>query len=323
MLENFEYDLSVVIVNFRTPAFVADCLATLLPELKGLNAIVIVVDNHSADGSADTIAHWLLEHDADGMVRLLRSASNLGFSAGNNQGIRAQRARFYLLLNSDTLVRPGAISTLLDSAAGFPDAGMLSPRLEWPDGKGQESCFRFHTPCSELISASKTGIFERIFRNYAIAMPAQEAIAHPEWTSFACVLVRHEVIEQVGLLDEGYFMYFEDVEYCHRARKAGWSIVHNPVARIVHLRGGSSPVKERTRQKRRLPRYFFESRTRFFHQLYGWPGLTAANLLWWLGRVVSKTRQLLGRADKAAIEREWLDIWTNWLHPTKAYRLPK
>lgn len=323
MREGIQYDLSVVIVNFRTPASVTECLATLLPELKGLNAGVVVVDNHSEDGSADTIDQWLRERDMDGMVRLLRSASNLGFSAGNNQGIQAQRARFYLLLNSDTLVRPGAITTLLDTAEHFPEAGLFSPRLEWPDGKGQESCFRFHTPYSELISASKTGIFERILPRHVVAMPVQETIAHPQWTSFACVLIRNEVIEQAGLLDDGYFMYFEDVEYCYRARKAGWRIVHNPVARIVHLRGGSSPVKERTRQKRRLPTYFFESRTRLFYQLYGWPGLTAANLLWWLGRTVSKTRQLLGRGDKAAIERQWLDIWTNWLQPMKAYTLPK
>ena len=323
MREDIQYDLSVVIVNFRTPKFVTECLATLLPELKDVKAGVVVVDNHSGDGSAGAIDQWLREHDADGAVKLVRSADNRGFSAGNNQGIRALGARFYLLLNSDTLVRPGAIATQMDTAASFTEAGLFSPRLEWPDGEGQESCFRFHTPFSELISAAKTGIFERLLPGYVIGMPVQETIAHPEWTSFACVLIRHDVIEQVGLLDEGYFMYFEDVEYCYRSLKAGWRIAHNPAARVVHLRGGSSPVKERTKQKRRLPRYFFESRARFFYQLYGWTGLTVANLLWWSGRAVSKTRQLLGRKDKAAIERQWLDIWTNWLHPTKPCSLPK
>ncbi len=92
-----------------------------------------------------------------------------------------------------------------------------------------------------------------------------------------------------------YFMYFEDVEFCHRAGKAGWKIVHNPAAHIVHLRGGSSPVKKNTTQKKQLPRYFYESRARYFYQVYGWLGLTAANLLWWLGRTISKTRQYLGR----------------------------
>jgi N-acetylglucosaminyl-diphospho-decaprenol L-rhamnosyltransferase len=323
MQKDYQYELSVVIVNYRTPKFVTDCLATLLHELNDLNAQVVVVDNDSGDTSAETITDWIKLHAAEGTVKVLCSPANLGFASGNNQGIRMFSARYYLLLNSDTLVRPSAIATLLDTATKFPQAGLFSPRLEWPDGRGQESCFRFHTPFSELISASKTGIFDRLLPEYAIAMSVQETLAFPQWTSFACVLVRADVFRQIGLLDEGYFMYFEDVEYCHRARQTGWGIVHNPAARVVHLRGGSSPVKERTRQKRRLPKYFYESRSRFFNQLYGWPGLTAANLMWWAGRSVSKTRQILGRSDKAAIERQWLDIWTNWLRPMKTFTIPE
>ncbi len=315
--------ISVVIVNFRTPDFVCACLASLLPQLNGLSAKVVVVDNHSGDESAERIATWLSANDENGTVELIRSGVNSGFAGGNNTGIRALRSSLYLLLNSDTLVRPGAIESMLATAQRFPTAGLISPRLEWPDGRGQESCFRLHTPFSELIRASQTGLIERVLSRYIITLPVQTEIARPEWTSFACVLVRDEVFSQIGMLDEGYFMYFEDVEFCHRARKAGWDIAHNPDARVVHLRGGSSPVKENTRQKKRLPKYFYESRTRFFFQLYGWFGLTAANLMWWAGRLVSKSRQLLGRSDKAAIERQWLDIWTNWMDPLKPYTRPK
>jgi hypothetical protein len=147
----------------------------------------------------------------------------------------------------------------------------------------------------------------------------QENIIRPQWTSFACVLIRDEVFQSVGLLDDGYFMYYEDVEFCHRAVRAGWQIVHNPKARVVHLRGGSSPVKEHSRLKKRLPKYFYESRTRFFYQAYGGLGLLMANLMWWAGRLVSFSRQMLGRPDKAAIEGQWLDIWTNWLRPLTPY----
>lgn len=322
MLNKFQHELTVVILNYRTPQYVTDCLVTLLPELSDLNAQVVVVDNDSRDGSAETISRWINSHAAEGVVKVLCSSTNLGFASGNNQGIRMYSSRYYLLLNSDTLVRPDAIATLIQTANSFPQAGLFSPRLEWPDGKGQESCFRFHTPFSELIAASKTGIIERFLQQYVIAMPVHETLASPQWTSFACVLIRAEVFREVGLLDEGYFMYFEDVEYCHRARQAGWRVVHNPAARVVHLRGGSSPVKERARQNRRLPKYFYESRARFFFQCYGWPGLTAANLLWWAGYAVSRSRQMLGRSDKAAIERQWLDIWTNWLRPMKAFTIP-
>jgi N-acetylglucosaminyl-diphospho-decaprenol L-rhamnosyltransferase len=314
--------LSVVIVNFRTPGFVIDCLTTLLPELEGLDGRVVIVDNHSADDSPEIIRAWLEQHDDAGKVLFVQSKDNLGFAGGNNIGIKSCTARHYLLLNSDSLIRPGALRIILDTAMRFPEAGLVSPRLEWPDGAGQESCFRFHTPLSELIASSQTGLIESFLSRYIVAWPVQTQIARPEWTSFACVLVRDEVFQQVGLLDDGYFMYFEDVEFCHRARKVGWEIVHNPEARVVHLRGGSSPVKEQTRLKKRVPRYFYESRTRYFYQTYGWLGLTSANLLWWMGRMVSGTRQLLGRPDKAAIEGQLKDIWINWHHPLKHYTPP-
>ncbi|MDH4234622.1 MAG: glycosyltransferase family 2 protein [Gallionella sp.] len=315
--------LSIVIVNFRTPGFIIDCLMTILPELKGIDGRVVVVDNHSADDSPEIIQTWLAQHDVAGKVLFVQSEQNLGFAGGNNIGIKACNARHYLLLNSDTLIRPGAIRAILDTAIRFPGAGLISPRLEWPDGAGQESCFRFPTPFSELIAASKTSLVACWFSRYIVALPVQTQIARPQWTSFACVLVRDEVFQQVGLLDDGYFMYFEDVEFCHRACKAGWQIVHNPEARVVHLRGGSSPVKEQTRLKKRVPRYYYESRARYFYQTCGWLGLTSANLLWWLGRTVSGIRQLLGRSDKAAIEGQWLDIWTNWSNPLRHYTLPK
>lgn len=315
--------LSCVIVNYKTPNLVLDCLTSLLPELNGVSARVVVVDNCSGDDSSEVIRSWLSAHDLDGLVKFVQSSQNVGFAAGNNIGISAQKAKYYLLLNSDTLVRPGAIRTILDTAINFTEAGLISPRLEWPDGVGQESCFQLPSPFSELSDASDTGVIDRLLANYIVALPVQTRIARPKWTSFACVLIKDEVFQQSGLLDEGYFMYYEDVEFCHRAGKAGWVIVHNPEARVVHLRGGSSPVKKQTRLKKRVPRYFYESRARYYYQTYGWLGLTAANLLWWIGRTISKTKQLMGRSDKAAVEGRWLDIWINWLDPLKPYTLPK
>ena len=311
-----------MIVNYRTPNYVTDCLATLLPELADLNARVVIVDNNSADNSPDIIEEWLEQHELKHIVQLVRSPTNGGFSSGNNIGINTLKARNYLLLNSDTLVRPGAIREMLDVANESPLAGLISPRLEWPDETAQESCFRFHTPVSELCSASQTGLIDRMFNSYIVALPVQAVPTKPQWTSFACVLIKEEVIQEVGLMDEKYFMYFEDAEFCHRARRAGWKIVNQPRARVVHLRGGSSPVKANTKQKKRLPRYYYESRTLYFYQTYGWLGLTLANISWETGRLISKTRQLLGRSDKAAVECQWRDIWVNWLSPLAAYTHP-
>ncbi|MES9899570.1 MAG: glycosyltransferase family 2 protein [Sedimenticola sp.] len=315
--------LSVVIVNFRTPSFVIDCLVTLLPELDGIDARIVIVDNCSGDDSFDIINSWLMQYDTEQIVLLHQSDHNSGFAGGNNIGIKAQKANYYLLLNSDTLIRPNAIRMMIDTARDFPEAGLVSPRLEWPNAAGQESCFRYHTPVSELLGAAQTGLVDRLLGQYLVPLPVQSGIAWPEWTSFACVLINDELFQQIGLLDDGYFMYFEDVEFCYRAQKSGWRVVHNPEARVVHLRGGSSPVKEQVRLKKRVPRYFYESRTRFFYQAYGRLGLTAANLCWWLGRLLSKLRQLLGRTDKAAIAGQWLDIWTNWLRPSAPYIHPQ
>ena len=135
-------------------------------------------------------------------------------------------------------------------------------------------------------------------------------------------MIRDQVIREAGLLDEGYFMYFEDVEFCHRARRHGWSIRHEPTAQVVHLRGGSSPVKSNLAQKKRPPRYYYESRARYFFQVYGQTGPLLANLAWTAGRLVSWLRQLTGRADMSAPDRQWADIWIHWRNPLAPYTHP-
>lgn len=314
--------LSCIIVNYRTPRLVLDCLPGLLAELEPLDAQVVIVDNKSGDDSTALIPAWVEEHGANGRVHFVESAANGGFAAGTNIGIKTLPARYYLLLNSDTLICGGSIRALVATADQHPAAGLVSPRLECRDGTGQESCFRFPSPVSEFTGAAQTAVIDRVFQRFLVPLPVQKEMVRPQWTSFACALVRGEVFEQVGLLDEGYFMYFEDVEFCHRARKAGWEILHNPVARVVHLRGGSSSMNERIRTKKRVPRYYYESRTRYFYQVYGPAGLAAANLFWWLGRAVSKTRQVFGRPDKAAVEGAWRDICTNWSNPLRPYTHP-
>jgi len=313
--------LTVVIINYRTAAMLVDCLETLLAELTHIDALTLIVDNASNDGSEAIIDKWIT-NNASSNVRLVCSSLNSGFSGGNNTGLREQESSYYLLLNSDTLVREGAIKALLDAAVKYPKSGIITPRLEWPDKTPQESCFHFHSPISEFISTAQTGIITKIFNKYNVPISVTNEPSSPDWSSFACVLIRKEVFDDVGIMDDGYFMYFEDAEFCHRAQRAGWKVLNVPSAHVVHLRGGSSPVKENTKLKKRLPRYYYESRTRYFYQLYGWFGLTSANILWSLGRAISKTRQIFGRKDKSISDKQWLDIWTNWLNPLKPYIHP-
>ena len=318
-----KFSLVVIIINYKTPQLVIDCLVSLLPEIVELNAKVVVVDNESKDNSCDVIEHWINEQACSGMVELIRSVNNTGFSGGNNIGIKTIKAEYYLLLNSDTLVRKGAITLLLEAAKKDASVGLVSPRLEWRDSTPQESCFRFHTPVSELISSANTGLITKIFQRFKVPFEVSEEAAYYDWTSFACVLVKGKVFKDVGLMDDGYFMYFEDVAFAHKAQQAGWKVLNIPDAHIVHLRGGSSPVKSQAKQGKRLPRYFYESRTRYFYQVYGHMGLLAANLYWTLGYGVSLLRSFLSSSFKPKVSVfQWRDIWINFMNPLKAYIHP-
>jgi hypothetical protein len=315
--------LAVIIINYKTPTLVMDCLDKLLPELLTINAKTIVVDNASGDDSCNLISDWINRNQASEQVELIASEFNSGFSGGNNTGIQHIDADYYLLLNSDTLVRQGSVKTLLSIAEQDESIGIISPRLEWPDQTPQESCFNYHTAISELISSASSGPITKLFKNYIVAQPVKEKVGFYEWTSFACVLVRADVFEQIGLLDDGYFMYYEDVEFCNRLNKAGWRILNVPSARVVHLRGGSSSVKSQAKARKRLPKYYYESRTRYFYQSYGAIGLLAANLCWSLGWMIASIRTLCSSSfDSGISEGQWRDIWTNFFNPLKPYTHP-
>lgn len=316
--------VGIVIINFRTAGLVKDCLAALGPELEENDARVAVVDNFSNDGSADEIADWLRRGDLwKSRVALIRSPSNEGFSGGNNIGINALDAGCYVLLNSDTLMRPGALKAMVDAAKREEKAGLIAPRLEYPDGAPQDSAFRFHSPLSEFLSAAETRPLDKIFGFANVPMPVSETPMNCDWASFACVLLKREAIEDVGPMDDGYFMYFEDADYCRALKKAGWRVVYDPSARVVHLRGGSSPVKSSMKAKKRPPAYYYAARTRYFRKAYGPLGLPAANLMWLAGRGVARLRSLFGKPAPLLCENQGADQWMNWRAPLGDRRAPE
>ncbi|WP_292414765.1 MULTISPECIES: glycosyltransferase family 2 protein [unclassified Methylophaga] len=315
--------LAVVIINYKTPELVKAVLESLKTEIDANSMQVVVVDNGSKDNSLNLFNIWVQENHAASWVKLIDVGHNTGFSGGNNIGIGSVQAKNYLLLNSDTIVRDGAIKLLLEAAERNSAIGMVSPRLEGVDATPQESCFRFHSPISELIKASSTSIITKIFSKFVVAQPVINKPGFYQWTSFACILIKAKVIEQIGLLDDEFFMYYEDVEFSYRAVKAGWKILNNPDAHVVHLRGGSSPLKTQAKLRKRLPRYFYESRTRYFYLLYGRSGLLAANLLWTLGAIIAYFRSIISRKYQSNIaEKQWCDTWINFLEPVKPYTHP-
>ncbi|MEM7505797.1 MAG: glycosyltransferase family 2 protein [Pseudomonadota bacterium] len=313
-------DLVVSIINYRTGDMTIRCVASVLADMGKIRGHVVVVDNASGDGSADQIAEWIAARDSP--VSLVRSPGNTGFSGGHNQGMNFARAGHYLILNSDAELRPGCLAAFMEAAEKHPDHGLIAPRLEDPDGTPQISTFRFPTPFSELIRGARTGIVTRLLRRWNVSLgtaPSPDAI---EWVSFACVLLNARMLDRIGMMDEGYFLYFEDTDTCWRARSAGWRILPCPQARVVHFRGGSAPVKALVAARKRLPGYYYAARTRVLFRLHGRLGLTAANLAWHLGRSIAAMRGLLGKPVPAANQNEARDIWINYRDPLGDRRAP-
>ncbi len=310
--------ITIVTINFRTPDLTVQCLASVFNS-NTQNVSVVVVDNNSGDNSVEQIEQAIRKNKWS-WAKVIGSPVNGGFSSGNNLRLRDLDSDYFLLLNSDTMLREGALDNLRETLDSNPDIGMACPRLEWEDGSPQESCFRFIRPPYELIKSSGTGTIAKILPQYVTAIPVSSTAISPEWASFACILIRQKVFSDIGFLDENYFMYFEDTDFCYRARNAGWKILYNPKAKVVHLRGKSSPVKSLMSAKKRLPRYFYESRSYYYYRHFGRSGLLAANILWNVGWMIASLRSLLDRKFNSPVaSMQWHDIWINFLDPVKSH----
>ncbi|MEM9879266.1 MAG: glycosyltransferase family 2 protein [Pseudomonadota bacterium] len=307
--------LSIVLLNYRTGDMTVECLQGILDECAQCDIRVetIIVDNASGDGSDEVIAAYLESTNIDtGVMRLVRSPVNGGFSAGNNLGIKAAKSDFILLLNSDTLLTPGCLTALIECAHKSPAAGIIGAQLMDADGTKQYSHFNYISPISEFLVRAGIGFFDRIFRHYIIRKPIQSTqITNPaDWVSFAGVLVRRDLIDAIGLMDEGYFLYFEDTDYCQMARKAGWGVLQATQSLIIHKRGGSGPVKQIRKAGKRLPRYYYESRARYFKKHYGGTlGLILTNLMIYLAYCVAAASRIYKTRRLFNVEKEWRDIW--------------
>lgn len=227
-------DLTVIIVSWNTRELLRRCLQTLLAEISGIAAEAFVIDNDSADGSAEMVA---AEFPA---IKLIANKTNRGFAAANNQVLKDATSKFVLLLNPDTEVKPGAIKTLINFLETHPKAGIVAPQLLNTDGSIQRSCRRFPSfkgMAYELAGLSKLFPSVSRFKEYKMLEWEHDDEREVDQPEGACLMVRQEVIKQVGILDEGFFMLFEEVDWCYRIKQAGWQIWFTTSARVVHHHG--------------------------------------------------------------------------------------
>jgi len=266
----------IVIVNYRTPVLTVDCLRSLAPEVAGLGECrVIVVEGGSGDGSAEHLAATIQKEGWADWIKLLPLRDNRGFAAGNNAALRTLLGSpgppgFVVLLNPDTIVRPGAIRTLIEFMLANDRVGIAGSRLEDPDGTPQRSAFRFPSIASEFEAGIRLGIVSKLLQKSLLAPPVQNYDHQTGWVAGASVIIRRQVFESIGLLDEEYFLYYEETDFCLRAKRAGWECWYVPASRVVHLVGQSSGVTDPKRPPRRLPRYWFDSWVKYFIKNHGW-----------------------------------------------------
>ncbi len=223
--------LSIVIVNYNAQKHLENCLESLTSSPPAIAHDIIVVDNASVDGSVEAVrTRWPA-------ITLIEQPSNMGFSAGNNAGIRASAGTLILLLNNDTIVPAGAIDALTAQLLAHPDAAVAGPRLVDETGRVEVSFGRMISPLNEVrqkltMTLHGLGVARSVERS-------TRRTRYVDWVSGACLLVRRADAEQAGLLDERYFLYTEDVDFCAAVRAQGRRVLFTPAAEIVHLRGRS------------------------------------------------------------------------------------
>ncbi len=261
-------DLSVIILNWNTRDLLAQCLDTVIQNAGDLTLELIVVDNASTDGSLDMLSARFPQ------VRVMANTQNVGFARGNNQGMAVSQSRYFLLLNSDAFITPGALPALIHLADQQPRAGIVGAQLLNADGTFQASHTSFPNLWREFLIL--TGLGRRLYGRWYPSCGPQEAQGPQvvDYVEGACLLVRPEAFKATGGLDEGYFMYAEEVDWGYAMRQQGWQVWYQPAAKIIHLGGGSSQGR-RTQREADL----YRSRVRFFRKNYGH---TSARLLKWL-----------------------------------------
>ncbi|HEY74205.1 MAG: hypothetical protein B6I35_11445 [Anaerolineaceae bacterium 4572_32.2] len=253
-------DLSVVIVNWNVRDLLRRCLLSILASSQTRKFEIIVVDNASTDGSVEMVRAELPA------VHLIANTENRGFPAANNQGLAIARGRYVLLLNPDTEIVGDALATMVAFADAHPDVGMIGPQLLYADGSVQSSRRRFPTLATGFLESTWLERYasRRLLERYEFLDQPDDVVQDVDWLYGAALMARREAVEQVGPMDEGYFMYSEELDWCRRFRDTGWRVVYLPAAQIVHHEGKSS---EQVVAARHI--HFQTSKVRYFRKYHG------------------------------------------------------
>lgn len=291
-----DVDVAVIIVNYRTPTLTLECLSALCGErhlLPGLRAIV--VDGGSGDGSATTLGAGINRPEYQDWVSFMPLPLNGGFGWANNQAIltlarKDEPPDFIHLLNPDTQIMKGAVATLVSELSLHPRCGAAGSLLLDSEGQPSPSAFPFPSPGIEFVNTSQSELLGRWFGVPPRSSRSEHSV-EVDWVTGASVMFRTKALRETGLFDDGFFLYFEEVELMHRLHRRGWTVRHVPSSRVVHHEGAST----RTVSAVAMPAYWYESRKRYFKITDRRFSAIRADLASIAGRSAGLIKQLFGK----------------------------
>lgn len=319
--------LAVIVVNYRTPELTIRCLDAIEPARAAFPDLrAIVVDGGSGDGSAAQIEQAVADRD---WISFLPLDVNGGFAFANNRALAALAAvgplpEAIALINPDARVCPGALEAMAALLAREPGAGAVGALLVQEDGRRQSSAFQFPTLRGELCRGARIHLLERLLGVPPSSIDGDVALEVP-WVTGAAVMLRTAALDAVGLFDDGFFLYFEETDLMRRLRAAGWSVWHEPEARVVHDGGASTAIRDPASgmpRARRMPRYWYESRRRYFALAHGRTYAVLAGLAWLVGLGVWKLRQAVAPREDIGPSHSGRDTIAHGLWPAALDRQP-
>lgn len=260
-------DLSIIVISFNTNLLLKRCLDSILNNVDGIEYEIIVVDNDSVDKSPQMVRRNYSD------VRLIENKKNIGFAAANNQALEISRGKYILLLNSDTIVLNNALFKMMDYLEDNPQCGGLGCRLLNPDGSMQISARKFPTLISHFLSklgTNRSYLNNDRMRKLRMIYDDYNHTRGVDWLCGACFMTRKKVVDEVGPLDENYFMYAEDMDWCFRIKSFGWELVYFPNAEVIHLGGESAMTYQNEKiHDNLLYTEYIKSNYRFIYKRYG------------------------------------------------------
>ncbi|MDR3622636.1 MAG: glycosyltransferase family 2 protein [Paludisphaera borealis] len=308
--------LLVAVVCYRVPDLTIDCLRSLSGEIdRAPGTRVAVCENGTGGDAADRLRRAIDENGWGSWVDLTAAEVNHGFCGGNNLLIRPalesdDPPEYVLLLNPDTIVQEHALDALVDFMDAHPKAGVAGSQLLSPEGGIQASPFLFPGIGSELDRGLRFGALSKLLSG---RLKIDHSRPNPaEWLAGASMILRTSMLRDIGLLDEGFFTYFDDVDLCLRARRAGWEVWYVPESKVVHLEGASSGIKGFTTQRpKRRPTYWFQARRRFFLKNYGKLYTALADAAFLCGFAVWRLRRPIQRKPDLDPQHFLVDSFRN------------